>query len=135
MKNDLSEVLNRLKEASQGLVWVSESEAPFEVFVWENEAQEALNDRTLLHHLDRSETLVETQDFDAFFATATQIQNWQNEEERTIVHQYQQLVVALKQHLRDLKVYRMGEVNISTYILGKTEAGHIAGLVTQAVET
>jgi len=135
MKNDLSEVLNRLKEASQGLVWFSESEAPFEVFVWENEAQEALNDRTLLNHLDRSETSVETQDFDAFFATATQIQNWQNEEERAIVHQYQQLVIALKQHLRDLKVYRMGEVNISTYILGKTEAGHIAGLVTQAVET
>ncbi|MGV0024637.1 nuclease A inhibitor family protein [Phormidesmis priestleyi] len=135
MKNDLSEVLNQLKEASHGLLWISESEEPFEVFVWENEAQEDLNDRTLLSHLDRANTSVETQDFDLFFATATQIQDWQNEEERAIVHQYQQLAVALKQHLRDLKVYRIGEVNISVYILGKTEAGHIAGLVTQAVET
>ncbi|KAM3101255.1 nuclease A inhibitor family protein [Phormidesmis sp. 146-12] len=135
MKNDLSEVLNRLKESSQGLLWISESEAPFEVVVWENEAQEELNDRTLLRHLDRSDTSVETQDFDAFFATATQIQDWQNEEEQAIVHQYQQLVIALKQHLRDLKVYQLGEVNCDIYILGKTEAGHIAGLTTQAVET
>jgi hypothetical protein len=135
MKNDLAEVLNRLKEASQGLLWISESEAPFEVFVWENEAQEELSDRTLLHHLDRTNTPIETQDFDAFFATATQVQDWQNEEERAIARQYQQLVIALKQHLRDLKVYRMGEVNLDLYILGKTEAGHITGLATQAVET
>jgi Nuclease A inhibitor-like protein len=135
MNHDLSEVLNRLKEVSQNLLWISESEAPFEVFVWGNETQEALNDRTLLNHLDRSDAPIEVQDFDTFFAMPTQIQDWQGEEERAIVHQYQQLVMVLKQHLRDLKVYRMGKVNLDVYILGKTESGAIAGLVTQAVET
>ncbi|NJK53835.1 MAG: hypothetical protein HC936_15440 [Leptolyngbyaceae cyanobacterium SU_3_3] len=36
MKNDSLELLDQLKEVSKDLLWVSESEAPFEVFVWEN---------------------------------------------------------------------------------------------------
>ena len=31
-----SELIERLKQASQGLLWLSESDYPFEVIYWEN---------------------------------------------------------------------------------------------------
>ncbi len=48
---------------------------------------------------------------------------------------YQRLVKLLQTHLTDLKVYRLGEVEIDVYVLGKTESGAIAGLATISVET
>ncbi|NJR48956.1 MAG: nuclease [Leptolyngbyaceae cyanobacterium CSU_1_3] len=130
------ELLDQLKEVSKDLLWVSESEAPFEVFVWENTTLEGLDHRMLLERVDRSEnTTIVAQDLDTFFEQATQIQDWQNESEQTIVSQYQQLVDTLKQHLSDLQVYRIGETNLDLYIIGKTADGHLAGLATKAVET
>ena len=48
---------------------------------------------------------------------------------------YQALVNLLKTHLTDIKVYRVGEVEVNCYILGQTESGNIAGLSTISVET
>jgi Nuclease A inhibitor-like protein len=136
MKNDSLELLDQLKEASKDLLWISESEAPFEAFVWENTTLEGLDHRTLLERVDRDEnTTIASQDLDTFFEQATQIQDWQNESEQTIVYQYQQLVDTLKQHLSDLQVYKIGETNLDLYIIGKTADGDLVGLATKAVET
>ncbi len=45
---------------------------------------------------------------------------------------YRELVHLLKTHLTDIKVYRVGEVEINCYILGKTESNAIgeAGTAT-----
>lgn len=130
-----SELKTILQNATQNLLWISESDAPFEVVMWEQSIDQ-LSDRTLLQLTDHPETTrVEAVAFDQFFAVPTQIQDWQSEEEAAIVHQYQQLVDLLKQHLHNLRVYRVGEVELDIYILGATESGHVAGLATKAVET
>ena len=41
----------------------------------------------------------------------------------------------LKQNLGDLKVFKVGEVNVDVYIVGKTGSGKWAGVRTAAVET
>jgi Nuclease A inhibitor-like protein len=133
---DSSELVTQLKTASDSLLWISESESPFEVFFWEHQTLENLDDRTLLQHTHHPEnTPIETVDFEEFFEYVTQIQEWQDESEQAIVQQYQHLVATLKQQLSPLKVYRIGARNLDIYIIGQTSTGALAGLATKAVET
>ena len=41
----------------------------------------------------------------------------------------------LKANLTDIKVFRIGKINISVYILGQSPSGHWMGLKTRVVET
>jgi hypothetical protein len=45
------------------------------------------------------------------------------------------LRTALQAELTDLHVYRFGEISISTFIVGRTRSGALAGLLTGQVET
>ena len=57
-----------------------------------------------------------------------------DEEETALVQRFQELVKAIKSHLKDVKVFRIGETHIDVYIVGQTEGGY-AGLKTRVVET
>ncbi len=48
---------------------------------------------------------------------------------------FAQLKTVLESQLTDLKVYRFGEIEISTFIVGRTRTGELAGLLTGVVET
>ena len=45
------------------------------------------------------------------------------------------LKTAIDSQLTDVKVYRFGDVTISTFIVGRTKTGELAGLLTGQVET
>lgn len=45
------------------------------------------------------------------------------------------LKTAIDSQLTDVKVYRFGEISISTFIVGRTKTGELAGLLTGQVET
>ena len=45
------------------------------------------------------------------------------------------LRTTLSSQLTDLKVYRFGDIDISTFIVGRTKTGELAGLLTGVVET
>lgn len=131
-----SDIAAILQTAIDHLQWISESEYPFETFDWSSQAISELTDKKLLeltqHPLDAN---VETQDLGTFFEVVTQPQDWYGDEEIATMKQYQQLVATLKQHLTNLKVYRLGEINLDIYIVGQTPDSHLAGIATKAVET
>lgn len=115
---------------------MSESEFPFEVVDWTDRAIATLTEAALLeltHHSPND--AIEIQDFDWFFEPAIVAQDWHSETEQAIVQHYQQLVTLLKQNLSNLRVYRIGKINLDIYILGQTETGDVAGIATKAVET
>ena len=127
------ELINQLQQASDGLLWHSESDYPFETVYWEN-----VDDvkSKLLELTDSSpETKIEVRELDRFFDRVTEEKDWYEEEEMLICRRYQALVKLLKTHLTDIKVYRVGEVEVNCYILGKTESNAHAGLSTISVET
>ena len=131
-----SELVTQLQEATKDLRWVSESDAPFEVVDWNDCSLGRLDDDTLLKLTNQPEPKpIETMDFDQFFDYPTQVQDWHGEEETAIAHQYQAIADTLKQNLHNLKVYRIGEIQLDIYILGMTDDGKIVGLATKAVET
>lgn len=131
MSNTITDIL---KQASSDLRCASESSYPFTPFHWK--VQEKLNSEIILQKTGRpSSCVVEVISLDKFFRRATTEQDWHNEQERAEVRQYQNLVETLLTHLHDIQVYRIGEVEIDVYIVGRTVSGDLAGLHTKVVET
>lgn len=134
--DDDSALLATLEDAIADLLWMSEADYPFEVCHWSGSAIETLTPATLLEVIEQPpDSPIETVNLDAFFEFATQDQDWHGPTEQATVQRYRELVALLKSHLLDLAVYRVGEIAIDLYILGRTATGSVAGLKTRAVET
>jgi hypothetical protein len=128
-----TELLNQLRSLTADLVWMSEADYPFEVFIWDDMTKitpEQLNARTG-HSPD---TPVKVIGVDEFFRPCTTSEDWHNDEEAAEVKRYQELVSFLKQNLKDIQIYRVGEIEIDIYIIGQY-SGQLVGLKTKAVET
>ena len=128
-----TELIDRLKQKSLGLLWYSESDYPFETVYWEN--VDNIEEKLLEVTNSIGHTRLQVRELDKFFDRVTEEEDWYNDEEMAECKRYQELVKLLKTNLKDIKVYRVGEVEVNCYILGKTENNAIAGLSTISVET
>lgn len=127
-------IATQLKQASEGLFFLSETDAPFEVISWQT--QEELTPAKLLQLTNHPpDAPVELRTVDEFFTIATQEEDWHDQEEQETVQRFHNLVSVLKQNLSQLQVYRVGSVEIDAYIVGVTDGGGWAGLSTKLVET
>lgn len=131
-----NEITEKLKQASDGLLMMSESEYPFEVFLWTNQAQKRLTNQKLLELTGHPpETSVETVDLDYLFRNCAIEKKWHDEVQKQDVQKYQSLIKTLKDNLSDIQVYRLGTISIDVYIVGKIPSGDLAGISTKVVET
>jgi hypothetical protein len=127
-------IATQLKQASNGLLFLSESDAPFEVIHWQT--QEQLTPAKLLQLTNHPpDAPVELRTVDDFFAIATVEEDWHDQDERETVQRFHNLVSILKQNLSQLQVYRVGSIDIDAYIVGVTDGGELVGLSTKLVET
>ncbi|MEH2437801.1 MAG: nuclease A inhibitor family protein [Nostoc sp.] len=127
------EIVEKLKEASTGLLMMSESDYPFEVVQWKDAAP-ATQEKIL--QLTGSQDLpVEVVDLDYLFRNCAFEQEWHNELQKKDVKKFQTLIQTLKDNLSYISVYRVGQINIDAYIIGQTKEGDLAGVVTKLVET
>ncbi len=133
MTNDITE---KLKQASDDLLMMSESDYPFDVFFWSGQGEESLTNQKLLQLTNHSQdTPIETVDLDYFFRNCAQEKDWHDETQKQNVHKFKTLVKTLKDNLIDIKVYRLGTVSIDVYIVGRTIYADLAGISTKVVET
>jgi hypothetical protein len=127
-------IITQLQQASEGLLFGSETDAPFEVIHWPTQGE--LTPTKLLQLTEHSpDAPVEIVSVDEFFDVANAEEDWHDEEERETAKRFQNLVNILKQNLSQLQVYRVGSVEINAYIVGVTDGGGLAGLSTKLVET
>jgi len=129
-----SNVTQALQEASQGLRYRSETEAPFEASEWPGEEGKPDKARVLELAGAAPGTPVKTKSLAAFFKDATTEQDWHDETEKAEVERFRQLVQALKESLADVKVFLVGRNEADVFIVGRSEAGW-AGLKTKVAET
>lgn len=129
-----TEITDKLKQASDGLLCMSESEYPFEVFLWEGVAP-VTEVKVLQQTNHASDTPVQVVTVDDFFRVATTPEDWHEEEEKEMVKKFQALVETIKANLNNPQVYRLGKIEIDAYIVGETPTGNLAGLSTKVVET
>jgi hypothetical protein len=126
-------IATQLKQASKGLLFPSESDAPFEVIHWPAQGETPTKLLQLTEH--SPDVPVEIVSVDEFFDTPTAEEDWHDEEEGETAKRFQNLVSILKQNLSQLQVYRVGSIEIDVYIVGVTSRGGLAGLSTKLVET
>lgn len=129
-----SEIIDQLRTAADGLLMMSESEYPFEVFLWEDAAP-ATPQKVVQQTNHPQNTPVEIVGVDDFFQVATTEEDWHEEEEKATVKRFKTLVQELKKNLTNLQVYRLGNKEVDAYIVGQTPNGNLAGISTKVVET
>lgn len=131
-----NKIIEKLQQASDSLLMPSESEYPFEVFRWVGQAQETLSEQKLIELTGLpQDTPVETVDLDYFFRNCAVQKEWHDETQAENVAKFQSLLRTLKENLTNIKVYRLGKIEIHVYIVGKTTTGDLAGISTKVVET
>lgn len=129
--------LNALAAACEGLLFPSETDEPITPLMWSQPTGGSLTPATLLIHESLPpDTAVKCVEFDAFFDHYLPSRAGSTDtEQRARLTRLQLLRAALVASLSDLRVYRVGQINLGIYILGITDAGETAGVQTRAVET
>jgi Nuclease A inhibitor-like protein len=114
-------LLTTFTQATAGLLYPSEYDAPLEPFVWEPADNTLAEVRRLSGH--PPEERCQTLSADAFFGELAEVEG------------FPALYETLKEFLTDLKVYRCGAANHTVCVVGRDAQGRLAGFKTRAVET
>lgn len=117
-------VLAVLKTAAEGLIFTSETDAELEPFVWG--VRHAPTPKRLAKLSQRGDDPpIEKLELAAFFRAVPKSEK----------AKFAALAKVLEANLTDIEVYKVGEVNLVVFIVGKTKDGKWAGLRTEVVET
>ena len=137
MTNPNQAILEQLARLTDGLWYMSETDAPLEVVAWEAaNALPALSTEKVLQILQLPErTPIQQVSFIDFFENMTAVQDWFDDYETENAQRFQQLVKEMQTLLTDLQVFRIGDTEIEAYAVGKTPHQTWIGIKTQLTET
>ena len=129
-----NDLIEELRKATDGLLYMSETDEPFKVVHWKSE-QGPIDDQRVADLLGHPGGPIELLSLDDFFSNLIKEQDWHGEEEKEDVLRYRRLLSTVKQHLSEAKVLRIGTMAVDILIIGRTPSGEWAGVRTRAVET
>jgi hypothetical protein len=117
--------LDDLKKASDGLLYPSDSDEPFDPFEWKISAP-AITAQQVAAQAGKANEKIEEVSLDQFFGELS---------DSSDAKRFDDLKTAIKSHLSNARVFRVGETEIDIYIVGKTTSDAWIGLHTKSVET
>lgn len=133
----MGELKGEVEAAAEGLLYTSESDRPFEWFElaggaagWPYGADE------FARRIGAAAGApVEERTLDRFFKPHIETVDPMDTRGVEIRPRYQALKQLLATRLRDVRVFRVGRIEIDTYAVGDDGRGNLAGVRTVAVET
>jgi hypothetical protein len=127
-------VLSELRAAVHGLLYLSEGDEPFEVFSWDRSATGLTPDFVRHEGGHDAAACVKEMPVDKFFSELTEVHDGTTEEAADIA-KYRILRQAVERLLSDVRVFRVGEVRVAIYVIGRSPDGRWCGVRTFATET
>lgn len=124
----------RLTEICNGLFYISETDAAIVPF-FGGQIQELARKEILTQTKSEENTNVEEKDFAEFFARLTEIQDWFGDEEKATAQKFAELRDLLKENLKDVRIFKLGNIQLDIYIVGLDAENRLVGVQTEAVET
>lgn len=124
----------QIAEAVKGLYYVSETDAEILPFVGAK-SQTVSVEEILIQTKNESNAAIEERNFADFFARLTEIQDWFGDEEKQTAAKYTVLKNLLEKNLRELKVFKIGKIELDVYVVGLDAENILTGIRTKAVET
>jgi hypothetical protein len=129
-----NELKGSLSEALQGLIYISETDA--EITPFEGGPAGEVTAASLLAAAGAaSDSPVEERGFEEIFARLTRIYEGAGEEQEATAGRFAALKSLLEASLRDLKVFKVGRIQVDVYMVGLDAEGNLSGVKTKAVET
>lgn len=126
--------LQRIQEAADGLLFMSESDYPLQV-VQLGQPAGSMGETLLQFSNKEPGSPIEKQELDYFFRNAARLDPMATPVQQQTAHRFQQLVKVLKEELTEIQVYRIGAIDIDAFIIGRLPDGTYAGLRTKLIET
>jgi hypothetical protein len=132
MDNQIKQLLT---EASENLLYPSESDYPFAYVEWETGGEKLTRKQIRQLAGKAGNESVKTLSPDDFFRPVTEVKDWYGQEEKATAERFRKLQEVIECNLADVRVFKVGNIEIDAYIVGKTQEGKFAGLSTKLVET
>jgi len=129
-----NEIFEGIKSLCNGLYYMSETDAEILPFVG-GKVKKLTREKFAEEIGVTDHSKIEERDFDSFFKRLVEIKDWFGEEEKKMAKRFSELRDFLIQNLSDLRVFRIGRIEIDIYVVGIDRAGKIVGFKTKAVET
>jgi hypothetical protein len=127
-------ILSKIAHECDGLVYISETDAPIRAFLSEETTTET-HEKVLSHLVDKHDEPVEELSFDLFFERLTAEKDWYGEKEKIRARKFQALKQMLEDNLSELRVIKIGRVRKEIFIVGLDKDRRLVGAKTEAVET
>ncbi len=130
-----SKFIKQIKELSEDLFYISETDAEIRPFV--GKKAEAVTGEEILSQLGKvkEKPPIEEGEFFELFGQLTEIQDWFGDEEKETAEKFKKLKDYLEKNLKDIKVFKIGKIEIDLYVVGLGAGGKLMGIQTKAVET
>lgn len=129
-----NKLVEQIKNLCEGLYYISETDAEISSFTG-GKANAVTKEEILTQTKISLDTPVEERNFDELFTRLTEIQDWFGDEERQTAQKFADLRDLLKNNLRDLKVFKIGKIELEVYVVGLDAESVLTGIKTKAVET
>ncbi|MBK6750120.1 MAG: nuclease A inhibitor family protein [Pyrinomonadaceae bacterium] len=123
-----------LKGLTKDLIYISETDAEIVPFVL-GKAERVTAEDVIKQTGGPPNEPVAVVDTEAFFARLTAISDWFGPQETRQADRFKALKEYLDEELKDIKVFKVGKIRISIYVVGIDRQGRLSGVKTTAVET
>jgi hypothetical protein len=129
-------ITQELKSKTDNLSFSSESDHPFTIIQWDGKEQNlSLDNESLFRNTKHSPELpVVIVKLEDLFHRAIQEEEWHGETEKNNVLKFKELMTYLQENFKEIKIFKVGEFEIDTYILGMIDSD-VVGLHTKIIQT
>lgn len=118
MADNDAQILEQLKMVTAGLLFMSESDYPFEVIHWEG-LTDLTHDFLCRVSGESEDCQVEEMEVEDFL----------------LAEKYRNIVQVLSKNLAERKAYKVGRINMPVYVVGRSKRGNWLGVSTRVVQT
>lgn len=127
-------LFDEINKAAEGLIYISETDA--EILPFSGKKAAEVSAEEIMRQTESSpDSNIEERDFEEFFGRLIKIQDWFGEEETINAGKFAALKDLLERNLRDLKVFKIGSIELNVYVVGLDSENVLKGFKTKAVET
>ncbi len=127
-------LIKLIGKASANLYYISETDA--EILPFAGAQTDSVTKEALIAQIGKDVDIpVEERDFKEFFNNLTEMQDWFGDEEKQTARKFSKLRDLLQKNLKDLKVFKIGKIELDVYVVGLDAKGILTGIKTKAVET
>jgi len=121
---------------SSDLMYSSESDEKIEYFEMEVSIDERLSLANFrMYNGIRPEIEIEEIDFEPFFKPLIKVEDWFGEDEKKWAEDGLKLKQLLLEKLKEIKILKVGRIEIDVYLFGKSEECKWEGIKTKLIET